>query len=132
MTPSRREFLKQGAALLAWGAGGSLVGGANLIDKNSAATQFELHQQARRKELWGILGELPWQHQPAPPQLVKTEKHEGYTLERLVLDLNGLEPVPAILIIPDKRRKPAPGLNRTGDTPPSAVLAKPAWIRNWS
>ena len=69
------------------------------MDKSSAATQFELHPQARRKELWGILDDLPWRHQPAPPQFVKTEKHEGYTLERLVLDLNGLEPVPAILLI---------------------------------
>jgi hypothetical protein len=110
MTANRREFLKQGAALLAWGASGSLAARANSIDNNSAAAQFELHQQARRKELWGILGELPWKHQPAPPQLIKTEKHEGYTLERLVLDLNGLEPVPAILLIPKKRRKPAPGL----------------------
>ena len=57
-----------------------------------------------------MLGDLPWKHLPAPPQLVKIEKHEGYTLERLVLDLNGLEPVPAILLIPEKRRTPAPGL----------------------
>jgi dienelactone hydrolase len=42
--------------------------------------------------------------------LLKTEKHEGYTLERLVLDLNGVEPVPALLLIPDKRQSPAPGL----------------------
>jgi hypothetical protein len=110
MTTNRREFLKQGGVLLAWGTSGTLVKGANSTDKKSSATQFELHQQARRKELWGILGDLPWKHQPAPPQLVKTEKHEGYTLERLVLDLNGLEPVPAILLIPEKRRKPAPGL----------------------
>ena len=41
---------------------------------------------------------------------MSTEKHEGYTLERLVLDLNGIEPVPALLLIPDKRQSPAPGL----------------------
>jgi hypothetical protein len=80
------------------------------MHNSSGATRFDLHQQARRKELWGMLGVLPWKHQPAPPRLVKTEKHSGYTLERLVLDLNGLEPVPAILLIPEKRRKPAPGL----------------------
>lgn len=107
---NRREFLKHGGALLVWGASGSCVAGANPMDMYPAATQFEQHQRARRKELWGILGDLPWDHQPAPARLVKTEKHEGYTLERLVLDLNGLEPVPAILLIPDKRRKPAPGL----------------------
>src|SRR5205085_10068885 len=41
---------------------------------------------------------------------LKTEKAEGYTLEHLELDLNGLEPVPAYLLIPDKRQERAPGL----------------------
>ena len=57
-----------------------------------------------------MLGDLPWQHQAAKPKLLSTEKHEGYTLERLVLDLNGTERVPALLLIPDKRQSPAPGL----------------------
>jgi hypothetical protein len=57
-----------------------------------------------------LLGDLPWQYRASPPKLIKTEKHDGYTLERLVLDLNGIEPVPALLLIPDKRESPAPGL----------------------
>ena len=57
-----------------------------------------------------MLGDLPWQHRPGPAKLLKTEKHDGYTLERLVLDLNGEEPVPALLLVPDKRQTPAPGL----------------------
>jgi len=71
---------------------------------------FTAHQLRRRKELWELLGDLPWDHRPAPPSRVRTEKHEGFTLERLVLDLNGLEPVPALLLVPDKLQKPAPGL----------------------
>ena len=71
---------------------------------------FSVHQQRRRDDLWGLLGELPWQHEPAPPKLLRREEHEQYTLERLVLDLNGVEPVPALLLIPRKLRKPAPGL----------------------
>ena len=62
------------------------------------------------KDLWSLLGDLPWQYRASPPKLIKTEKHDGYTLERLVLDLNGIEPVPALLLIPDKRQSPAPGL----------------------
>ena len=31
-------------------------------------------------------------------------------MERLVLDLNGIEPVPALMSIPHKRQRPAPGL----------------------
>jgi hypothetical protein len=57
-----------------------------------------------------LLGDLPTAHVPGPPKVVSTEKHEGYTLERLVLDLNGMEPVPALSLIPDKRPARAPGL----------------------
>lgn len=58
----------------------------------------------------GLLGDLPWQYEPAPPGLVSTEEHDQYTLERLVLDLNGIEPVPALLLIPKQLKRPAPGL----------------------
>jgi dienelactone hydrolase len=71
---------------------------------------FRSFQERRRKELWSLLGDLPWDHKPGPPRLVKTEKHTGYTLERWILDLNGIEPVPAVLLIPDHRQDPAPGL----------------------
>lgn len=77
---------------------------------NPDAADFFREQEKRRRELWGLLGDLPWQHQPGAAKLLKTEKHEGYTLERLVLDLNGFEPVPALLLIPDRRQSPAPGL----------------------
>jgi hypothetical protein len=75
-----------------------------------SAGEFTAHQENRRRELWSLLGDLPWEHKPAPPKLVRTEKHENYTLQRLVLDLNGIEPVPALLLIPDRRAQPAPGL----------------------
>ena len=53
---------------------------------------------------------MPWKHQPGPARLVKREEHDGYTLERLVLNLNGSEDVPALLLIPAKRNDKAPGL----------------------
>ena len=73
-------------------------------------SSFASHQKKRRKELWGLLGDLPWQHRPGPPKLLSTEEHEDYTVERLVLDLNGIEPVPALLLIPRRRQTRAPGL----------------------
>ncbi len=75
-----------------------------------SGSEFGINQDRRRWELWGLLGDLPWEHRPAPPKLIRAEKHEGYVLERLELDLNGIEPVPAILLIPEKRQVPAPGL----------------------
>jgi hypothetical protein len=75
-----------------------------------SSENFAAFQIKRRKELWSLLGDLPWEHRPGPAKLVSTEKHDGYTLERLVLDLNGQEPVPALLLIPDKREERAPGM----------------------
>ena len=73
------------------------------------ARQFAARQHQRRRELWDLLGDLPPKRDPQA-RLLKTEKHPGYTLEHLELDLNGMEPVPALLLIPDNRRRPAPGL----------------------
>jgi len=104
---TRRQFLQTsagaaGAAAIATRS--SFAGDANV------SPAFASHQEQRRRELWQLLGDVPWNHEPAPPRLVSKEKHDGYTLERLVLDLNGIEPVPAILLIPDRRRPRAPGL----------------------
>ena len=107
--PTRREFVQRCTAAVACGATGSksFISGDESKDSNST---FSAYQVQRRKELWSLLGDLPWQHRASPPQLIKTEKHDGYTLERLLLDLNGIEPVPALLLIPDRRQSPAPGL----------------------
>ncbi|HEV2037141.1 MAG TPA: alpha/beta hydrolase family protein, partial [Candidatus Eremiobacteraceae bacterium] len=76
----------------------------------ASQAEFTSMQKRRRQELWSLLGDLPWEHKPGPTKLIKTEKHDGYTLERLELDLNGIEPVPALLLIPDRRAPAAPGL----------------------
>jgi len=71
---------------------------------------FQAFQQRRRRELWSLLGDLPADHQPRMPKLVKRERGPGYTVEHLELDLNGMEAVPAVLLIPDGLTAPAPGL----------------------
>lgn len=107
LAKQRRDFLKQSAALLAWSGILPMASGPKTTMSKSS---FENYQARRRKELWNLLDDLPWRHKPGPAKLLKTEKHEGYLLERLVLDLNGVEPVPALLLIPEKRQTPAPGL----------------------
>jgi hypothetical protein len=102
---TRRDFLRSSAA-----AASAAVSGTSGFARETSGQDFAAAQEGGRKELWTSLGELPWQHRPGPPKLVSTEKHDGYTLERLILDLNGKEPVPALLLIPDRRQMPAPGM----------------------
>ena len=101
--PERREFLRQTLA-------GVAVTGLPGDSLPLGRAAFARYQQRRRRELWGLLGDLPWSHKPGPPKLRKVEKGPGYTLEHLELDLNGIEKVPAILLIPEKRQPKAPGL----------------------
>lgn len=107
---TRRNFLQTSGALLASTAATAMPQISELQTSENPHDSFISHQQMRRKELWGLLGDLPWNHRPGPARLVSKEDHDGYTLERLVLDLNGQEPVPAILLIPKKRAPRTPGL----------------------
>jgi len=103
---TRREFLEGSAAVV-----GSVAAAATVpVGSADSLASFTERQIMRRRELWRLLGDLPWKHRPEPPRVLKREEHEGYTLERLVLDLNGVEKVPASLLIPHKRQPKAPGL----------------------
>jgi dienelactone hydrolase len=111
MTPmmTRRQFVSR-SALLTGGLPLHRNSATGNISAPETGATFSTYQQRRRADLWALLGELPWQHEPAPPKVVSTEDHDQYTLQRLVLDLNGIEPVPALLLIPKKLQHPAPGL----------------------
>jgi dienelactone hydrolase len=104
---TRRQFVSRAALLTGISLGLNSAPGKLVAETE---TSFSAYQQRRRADLWGLLGDLPWQHEPAPPKLVRTEDHGTYTIERLVLDLNGIEPVPALLLIPKKLKRPAPGV----------------------
>ena len=99
---NRRDFLAE-----------TTLGSALLMTTTATAQPAEAfvqQQEKRRQQLWELLGDLPWQHKPLPPQQLKVEDHPTFTLEHLVLDLNGQEPVPAYLLVPKKRPSKAPGL----------------------
>jgi hypothetical protein len=57
-------------------------------------------QVERRRELYALLGELPPRDRPVHGELVGREERQYYSLEVLMLDLNGLEPVPAYFTRP--------------------------------
>ena len=65
---------------------------------------------ARRQELYGLLGDLPERNRPISAELVRVEERDGYVLETLHLDLNGIEPVPAYLARPKGEVRGAPGV----------------------
>jgi dienelactone hydrolase len=54
----------------------------------------------RRKQLYELLGRLPPRDRKVGAQLLSVEDRGSYTLEKLVLDLNGEEPAPAYFAKP--------------------------------
>jgi dienelactone hydrolase len=72
---------------------------------------------ARREELYRLLGDLPARNRPITAKLESTTEHEDYILERLTLDLNGIEPVPAYFCRPHPQPK-AHGLPSVGPSFP--------------
>jgi len=64
----------------------------------------------RRAELYGLLGRLPDRQRPVGATKEGEAERDGYVLERWVLDLNGLEPVPAYVARPRTLRGRAPAV----------------------
>jgi dienelactone hydrolase len=54
----------------------------------------------RRAQLYGLLGDLPPRQGPITVETVGSEDHPAYVLERLRLELNGTEDVPALFVRP--------------------------------
>ncbi|HEX5417307.1 MAG TPA: acetylxylan esterase, partial [Chloroflexota bacterium] len=57
-------------------------------------------QTSGRQELLGLLGDLPEPSRPIHARTVAEESRDTYVLETLVLDLNGIEDVPAYFVRP--------------------------------
>ena len=58
------------------------------------------NDETRRSELYSLLGRLPSRNRKVSAQLVSSEDRGTYTLEKLVLDLNGEEAAPAYFARP--------------------------------
>ena len=65
---------------------------------------------ARRRLLYGLLGDLPDRARPFSVRKVSEEERDGFVLETLALDLNGFEPVPAFLARPKALAGRAPAV----------------------
>ena len=103
----RRKFLQTSLAA----SFASLLPSYKIPSMNNShndAEKFTSGQEKHRKLLSSLLGDLPKSHTVASARLIRKEQHEGYTLEYLDMDLNGVERVPAILLVPDNIDKKAP------------------------
>jgi dienelactone hydrolase len=61
---------------------------------------MDADHESRRQELYSLLGDLPDRRRPISGRVLSVVEHKAYVLETLVLDLNGVEAVPAYLVKP--------------------------------
>jgi len=66
--------------------------------------------ESRRRQLYRLLGDLPPRRRKIRAETLSVEERPGYILERLVLDLNGVEPVPAYFVRPKQLTGKAPAI----------------------
>ena len=67
-------------------------------------------RDAEREKLYRLLGSLPERDLSISARTIREEERPAYRLEVLLLDLNGIEPVPAYLVKPKKRVLRAPAV----------------------
>ncbi len=65
-------------------------------------------REKRRQELFGLLGDLPERSGVGGVEVISEEDCGSYVLEKLVLDLNGMEAVPAYFTRPKGQKGPFP------------------------
>lgn len=61
-----------------------------------------------QQKLYSLLGDLPARDYPISVETIAVAQHDGYHLETLLLDLNGIEPVPAYFAKPTGATGPLP------------------------
>ncbi|NIA07965.1 MAG: alpha/beta hydrolase [Actinobacteria bacterium] len=69
-----------------------------------------MDSRARRQQLYRLLGDLPDRSRPISAVQISEEQKNCYVLEKLILELNGLESVPAYFVRPCKQQGPAPAI----------------------
>jgi acetyl esterase/lipase len=90
----RRDLLALGA--VPWLASGQ-SGGAGV---RSGGPEQSERPADRRQQLYALLGKLPDRHRPIKAEKLSETERDGYILESWRFDLNGLQPVPALVARP--------------------------------
>ncbi len=87
----------------------SLVFGGTALALDTPAAEIA-GAEARRRELYGLMGDLPPRQRPITARRISTEERPGFVLEKLVLDVNGIEPAPAYFVKPKRLTGRAPAI----------------------
>ncbi|RLE09970.1 alpha/beta hydrolase [Candidatus Aerophobetes bacterium] len=75
-----------------------------------SAQHSKADKEARRGQLYKLLGDLPDRKRKISVSKIDEEKRASYVLEKLLLDLNGIEPVPAYFVYPRDKKGPFPAI----------------------
>jgi acetyl esterase/lipase len=67
-------------------------------------------KEQRRRELYDLLGDLPDRAREISVSKIGEEERASYVLDKLVLDLNGIEDVPAVFVRPKGGEGPWPAV----------------------
>jgi hypothetical protein len=67
-----------------------------------------MDKESRRQQLYTLLGDLPDPARKVSATKLTEETRNSYVLEKLILDLNGIEPVPAYFVRPGEQDGPLP------------------------
>jgi len=65
---------------------------------------------SQRRQLYRLLGDLPPRRRKIRAEIISVEERPTYILEKLVLDVNGMEPVPAYFVRPKHLASKAPAI----------------------
>lgn len=104
MDLTRREALYAFGAM----AGGGALDVDALFKPTDPVEPVGESPAQRREELYRLMGDLPDRSRPIAARTVSEEERDGYVLETLELDLNGIEAVPAYFVKPKNLSGPVP------------------------
>ena len=103
---SRRDFIRKSTL----GAAGMGLAATACNMNSEKKVTCDSSQQDRREQLYGLLCDLPPRDREIGATVVSREHKNGHVLEKLLLDLNGQQQVPAWFALPENAKGPMPAI----------------------
>jgi dienelactone hydrolase len=79
-----------------------------LVQPKTGIEMTQADKKERRKELYALLGKLPDRNRPITVKLISKEETDEMITEKLLLDINGIESVPAYFTKPKNNKGKLP------------------------